>query len=323
MKSHYYSAMKQIRHILFLSLALTLSYGISQAQYTFRVLASSGQSKVAGGKALRTGASLTTANKITVSPRSYLSLVHKSGGTVQISKAGTYSVASLAQKLAQAKASVSKRYATYIISELTKGNKENINKNRYKYMNVTGSVERGDPKGIKVFMAPSNNYFNPKVKITWEAVDKAKEYEIVIADLFGDVIHTTKVSSNHIVIDFSKYKTEDQRFVIKVSTKVPRGNAVEMKDCSREVGQIEKDKSEAFEKAYADFKKGITGKMNAADKLSEAFMMEDYNLFIDALNSFKAAVKMSGNDEAYVTAYRQFLIRNNIGDYAKYKVKSE
>ena len=63
--------------------------------------------------------------------------------------------------------------------------------------------------------------------------------------------------------------------------------------------------------------------MNAADKLSEAFMMEDHKLYINALKSFKEAVKMSGNDEAYVTAYRQFLIRNGIGNYAEYKVKSE
>lgn len=316
--------MKKIRHILFLGLALTLSYGMSQAQYTFRVLASSGQSKVAGGKALRTGAALTKASKITVSPRSYLSLVHKSGGTVQISKAGTYSVSSLAQKLAQTKASVSKRYATYIIKELTKGNKENINKNRYKYMNVTGSVERKNPNEIDVFMASSNNYIDPKVKITWKEVKGAKEYTVIIADLFDEELYRTKVSGTSMLIDFSKYKAEDERFIVRVSTKVPApGNKLQKKTRSCEVGAMAKTKAKAFETAYADFKKGISGKMNAADKLSEAFMMEDHKLYINALNSFQDAVKMSGNDEAYVTAYRQFLIRNNIGNYAEYKVKSE
>lgn len=315
--------MKKFRHILFLGLALTLSYGVTQAQYTFRVLASSGQSKIAGGKKLLAGTSLSTANKITVSPRSYLSLVHKSGGTVQISKAGTYSVANLAQKLAQTKASVSKRYATYIISELTKGNKENINKNRYKYMNVTGSVKRDVPV-IYVFTASSNNYSDPKVDIKWMPINGAKEYDVIIEDLFEESVDKMKVSTTNLTIDFSKYKTEDQRFVVRVVAKLPISDGkFRTLEVKFEVGELEKGKKKSFEKAYTEFKKGISGEMNAADKLSEAFLMEDYKLYIDALKSFKEAVKISGNDEAYTTAYHQFLIRHAIGDYAKYKAGSE
>ncbi|WP_299460711.1 hypothetical protein [uncultured Microscilla sp.] len=311
--------MKKFRHILLFGLALTLSYSVTQAQYAFRVLASSGTSKVAGGADLRVGGSLKSANRVTVSPRSYLSLVHKSGGTVQISKAGTYSISSLEQKLAKTKASVSKRYATYIISELTKGGKENINKNRYKYMNVTGSVKRDLTFNIiNLFMASSNNYDNPKVTVKWNPLAMNKSYKVTIENLFNEELATSTVTDTSITIDFSEYKAEDQRFLVRV-TPIQRKQAVKSRTC--EIGQMSKKVEASFKKAYGSFKKSISGKMNAADKLSEAFIMEDHKLFIDALNSFKEAVKMSGNDEAYITAYHQFLIRHGIGDYAKYVVK--
>ncbi|OJJ15858.1 hypothetical protein BKI52_36680 [marine bacterium AO1-C] len=305
-----------MRHIFLLGIALTLSYGVSQAQYAFRVLASSGQSKIAGKtKKLYVGTTLQSSNKVTVSPRSYLSLVHKSGGTVQISKAGTYSVSSLEQKLAKTKASASKRYATYIISELTKNGKENINRNRYKYMNVTGSVKRETTfNKFKVFLASTSNFFNPQVEVKWNPLAMTKKYRVTLVDEFGEEVFSQETADTTVAINFKDIKSESAMFIFNVSSK-ERAN---IKSEPYQIGPIEVEKAPAFKKEYDAFKKTISGKMNAADKLTEAFIFEKHEFYVDAMKSYKAAVEMSGGDEAYDTAFRQFMIRHGIGDYEKY-----
>lgn len=308
--------MKKIRHIFLFGLALTLSYGFAHAQYAFRVLASSGKSKIAGqAKNLFVGSTLSSANRVTVSARSYLSLVHKSGGTVQISKAGTYNISMLEKKLAQTKASVSKRYATYIISELTKSGKENINRNRYKYMNVTGSVKRATTfNKFKVFLATTSNFFNPKVNISWNPLAMSKSYKVTLVDEFGEEVFSKTTADTVVQVNFKEINSESAMFIFNVASE-ERAN---IKSQPYQVGPIEKDKAPAFKKEYAAFKKTLSGKMNAADKLSEAFIFENHEFYVDALSSFRKAVSMSGNDEAYITAYHQFLIRHGIGDYDKY-----
>jgi len=305
-----------MRHIFLLGIALTLSYGVSQAQYAFRVLASSGQSKVSGqAKKLYVGTTLQSQNKVTVSPRSYLSLVHKSGGTVQISKAGTYSISSLEQKLAKTKASASKRYATYIISELTKNGKENINRNRYKYMNVTGSVKRETTfNKFKVFLASTSNFFNPQVEVKWNPLAMTKKYRVTLVDEFGEEVFSQETADTTVAINFKDIKSESAMFIFNVSSK----ERTNIKSEPYQIGPIEVEKAPAFKKEYDAFKKTIAGKMNAADKLTEAFIFEKHEFYVDAMKSYKEAVKMSSGDEAYDTAFRQFMIRHGIGDYEKY-----
>ena len=308
--------MKKMRHIFLLGIALTLSYGVSQAQYAFRVLASSGQSKIAGQpKKLYVGSTLQSRNKVTVSPRSYLSLVHKSGGTVQISKAGTYSISFLEQKLAKTKASASKRFSTYVIGELTKNGKENINRNRYKYMNVTGSVKRKTTfNKFKVFLASTSNFFDPKVEVKWNPLAMTKQYKVTLVDEFGEEVYAKETADTSMVIDFDGIKSESAMFIFNVSSK-ERAN---IKSDPYQIGPIEVEKAPAFKKEYNAFKKTISGKMNAADKLTEAFIFEKHEFYLDAMKSYREALKMSGNDEAYETALRQFMIRHGIGDFEKY-----
>lgn len=305
-----------MRHIFLLGIALTLSYGVSQAQYAFRVLASSGQSKISGqAKKLYVGTTLQSKNRVTVSPRSYLSLVHKSGGTVQISKAGTYSISSLEQKLAKTKASASKRYATYIISELTKNGKENINRNRYKYMNVTGSVKRETTfNKFKVFLASTSNFFNPQVEVKWNPLAMTKKYKVTLVDEFGEEVFSQETTDTTVAINFKDIKSESAMFIFNVSSQ----ERTNIKSEPYQIGPIEVEKAPAFKKEYDAFKKTISGKMNAADKLTEAFIFEKHEFYVDAMKSYKEAVEISGGDEAYDTAFRQFMIRHGIGDYEKY-----
>lgn len=281
------------------------------AQNKFRVLASSGTNTIAGkSKKLYVGTQLASNQSVKVSPRSYLSLVHNSGGTVQISKPGTYNVASLEQKLASKRRSTTSRYVTYVISELTKNGNENINTNRYKYMNVTGSVKRATFNAFSVFLPETSNFYEPKITISWQKLVGTKNYVLKIYDRFEEnVFYTKTLSDTSTVVDFSQgnLKTPTD-FLIVIESK-------ERKITSDKYGLFRLDEEDApvFRKDYASFKNTNTEGDEAAKKLSEAFFFENKGFYTDALRCYREAVKLSSKADAFVTALKQFLVRSNMG----------
>lgn len=301
------------KYILIIACGLFTITGYTQSN--FRVLASSGNNTLLGkSENLLVGTRLLNNQQVKVSHRSYLSLVHNSGGTVQISKAGTYNISTLEKKLAEKRKSVASRYATYIISELTRKGQENINNNRYKYMNVTGSVNRATTKGISVYLPQVSNFYQPKITITWQTLIGAKDYNIKLTDTFEEESYYTKtLKDTSLVIDFGQGKLKDVKefYVIIEANKADGSEKVE----SDKYGlfRLDSEDAPAFDKAYAAFKKTNTGEANATTKLSEAFFFESKEFYTDALRCYEEAVKMSGKAEAYVTALNQFLVRSNMG----------
>ncbi|EAY28597.1 hypothetical protein [Microscilla marina] len=297
---------KYIIVIVFGTLALT---GYSQSK--FRVLASSGASTITGkNSALSVGQVLSNSYQIKVAPRSYLSLVHSSGGTVQISKAGVYNVATLEKRLDEQRKSLSSRYATYIISELTKKGKENINANRYKYMNVTGSVKRATFNAFSVYLPDRSNFYDPKVTITWQALVGTKNYLLKIMDRFEEeVLYTKTLADTSTVVDFSQGKLKGALDCLVFIESKERGIQ------SDKYGLFRLDEEDApkFNKAYSAFKASNKATRNATAQLSEAFFFEDKGFYTDALRCYQAAVKMSEQADAYVIALQQFLVRRNMG----------
>ncbi|HAS45186.1 MAG TPA: hypothetical protein DCS93_32180 [Microscillaceae bacterium] len=299
-----------MKNILLVVACGVLTIGV-QAQSKFRVLASSGKNTIAGkNKKLYVGNSLAGNQNVNVSSRSYLSLVHKSGGTVQISKAGTYNIASLEQKLATKRKSATGRYVTYVISELTKNGNQNINANRYKYMNVTGSVKRATFNAFSVYLPESSNFYQPKITISWQALVGTKNYLLKITDRFEEKVFYTKTLTDTITtVDFSQGQLKNaQDFLIVIESK-------ERKIKSDKYGLFRLDEEDApkFNKAYASFKNTNTEGDEASQKLSEAFFFEDKGFYTDALRCYKTAAKIANNADAYVVALKQFLVRRDMG----------
>lgn len=297
--------------LIFLGSLITTGY----AQNKFRVLASSGTNTIANnGRKLSVGQKLANSHQVKVSPRSYLSLVHSSGGTVQISKAGVYNVANLEKKLDERRKSLSSRYATYIISELTKKGNENINTNRYKYMNVTGSVNRATFNAFSVYLPDRSNFYNPKVTITWQTLVNTQNYILKITDRFEEkILYTKTLTDTSAVVDFSQGKLKGELdFLVFIESK-ERG----IKSDKYGLFRLDEEDAPKFTKAYNAFKANNKETGNAAIKLAEAFFFEDKEFYTDALRCYKAAVEMSNSADAYVTALQQFLVRRNMGQTPK------
>jgi len=122
----------------------------------FKVLASSGSNKVqaqgaADWKPLFFGKKLMKGDKITIADKGYLGLVFKNGKSIELKKAGTYEVSKLAGEVAKQNASVNAKYTDFLAGEMGKTGNDDMARNRYKYMSVTGSVVRGEHE-IPVFI---------------------------------------------------------------------------------------------------------------------------------------------------------------------------
>lgn len=312
------------RYWLICLLVIVINMPVARAQsttHTFRVLASSGKSSLSKNKKqLFVGQKLYNSQTIAVERKSYISLVSPNGGTVQISKQGVYTITGLEKKLAKAKKTVAQRYATYIISELTKSARvRNINTQRYKYMNVTGSVKRAQSP-FRLNLAPQNSvnkFMQKKATIQWFPVVGTKTYQVVVMNEFDEKLYSGEMSDTSLTIDFDKAPFKGQEMcVLKITSKeVPES-------MSLRYSLIMVANNQAVKKAYADFKKeNPVASNNAADVLEEAFFYEENELFAKALESYKKAVEISKGNNAYKVAYHHFLIRHAIGDYEKYKQK--
>lgn len=287
----------------------------------FRVLASSGKSTLSdSSKQLYAGQRLYSNQKVKISNRSYLSLVSREGGTVQISKAGEYSVADLLKKLNASKMSTTQKYVTYVINELSKGARvTNINRQRYKYMNVTGSVKRAQ-SSFRLNLVPQNSvnkFLRSSINVQWYPVKGTQTYKLLVTNEFDEKLYVGETKDTSMVIDFTKAPYKGQEMcVLKITSK-------EVPDLvSLRYSLIMAANNKTMQTAYATFKKeNHVASNNAGDILEEAFFFEENELFAKALESYQRAVKASKGDEAYKVAYHHFLIRHAIGNYEKYKQK--
>jgi hypothetical protein len=300
-----------MKKISFLVFSLMLCSVVLDAQTAiFKVMASSGKS-TENAKLLKVGAALSANDKITIAPtgQTYLALSYSKGGTIQISKAGTYLIKDLEAKLLASKKSVSQKYADFVIGEMTKSGDVNIHKTPYKYQNVTGSVERSMFKSDLVAMLPTVSKFRAKeYRLAWHHVMGNKTYQLKIMNEFDEVVKTAEVQDTSFVLKTDTPElTESEMIKVFLDTKDVKLKYIVKTTLNRMESQF----SEKMETQLAEIKK--TFKEDVNGKLQEALLYEDNGLLLEAMQAYEAAMKAEPVSEIYTIAYNQFLIRNRIG----------
>lgn len=303
--------MKKFSLFFIMLFAVATSY----AQYTFKVMASSGANKSNTGKIL-VGTKLNKGGNIIVG--GYVSLAHKTGGVVQISKKGTYSITDLEKKLLASRTTTAGNLKKYVISGVTGGNNNVTARNRQKYMNVTGSVERGGGT-IVVFLGASNKIFTDKVKIGWEKNDGIKNYRVIIIDEFEEEVINVTTKDNSYVIDFS-----DEKLGMSDLLKVKIDNADDPIPESflriLPFSRLSPEEKSAYDKEWEQVQKEISvNTPSALDELTKAIFYEKHLNHPEALKSFKKAVELSNGEESYEVALNQYLIRQGIKDFEAFE----
>ncbi|MGD1842478.1 MAG: hypothetical protein ACFB0B_16540 [Thermonemataceae bacterium] len=298
--------------LLTLMMLVTLA---TQAQsYSFRVLASNGKvlSK-ANNKRLWAGSTVKSTDQIVLAPNAYLGLIHTNGKTIELKKAGTYKVSTLAAKVSGRQSSTTAKYVNYVVGEMAKADKEDINKNHRKYMAITGSVERSVQGIVKAYL-PGNSenieLFGDELYLKLYPADPAKKYdtyEVRVLDMVNKEVAKYTTEEDLVKIDLAKlpYKY-DKSWIIYVTAV---GEDDPLGPSQYNVSILEEGDK------YTVVKKEIeagSDEANALDKIVQAGVYEQEGLLADAVRSYEEAIALQPDVDTYKIAYKDFLVRTKI-----------
>ena len=283
--------------------------------YTFRVMVSKGANKIKVGgagdwKALRIGERLNNGDQVQIAEQGYMGMVHSSGKTKEIKKAGDYDITDLAGSISAGTQNIASKYADFVISKMSPEEKE---ANRRKYASVTGAVERGDnDAAINIFMPTSVSVYNPEVIIRWDpVVGENKTYVVKLKDLFEQTIMVAETSESSYTIDFNDAKLSsaivENLVIVNVSVK---GNE-DIKSKNAAIEQFSTDATPSFEVELKALQTNL-GEQSSINNLILAEFYEENDLLLDALTSYEFAIKMSPDVAYFKESYDEFLLRNGL-----------
>ncbi|MEQ8359357.1 MAG: hypothetical protein RH860_07715 [Cytophagales bacterium] len=295
--------MKNSKLIFVLGFVLAYSFSFGQ-DYAFKVLANKGSNEVKSGdswQAIKTGASLKSADEVKLSENAYLGLVHATGKPIELKQAGNYKVADLAAKIGGG-TSVLNKYTDFILSS----NSAEAKKNR---LSATGAVHRG-LADIKVYL-PKNQYsgvFNKKAIINWEAEKGSAPYVVTFRNMFDDELMAMETPENSVEVDLSDPKfANESAILIEVKSKADS----KIKSEQHLIKKLAPADKERVTKALAEVQGAVTEE-NALNKFIMAGFYEENNLYIDAITAYEEAIKLAPEVQTYRDAYEEFLLRNEM-----------
>jgi len=281
--------------------------------YTFRVLVNKGDNSMKTGSSdwqkVKTGARLNDGDILKVVDGGYMGLVHSSGKTKEIKKAGEYDIKDLSSSIVAGSQNIATKYADYVLSKMSP---QQMEQNRKKYASVTGAVERGEnDAAIKILMPTSGNVLNDKVIVRWDPVEGNPTYQVTLKNIFEEVIMMTETTETTYTIDFSNPKlegaTDDNLLIVSVNLK---GNeAIKSKPAAIE--RISKDEAANYEVKLNALKSDL-GEASSINSLILAEFYEENNLILDALTSYETAIQISPDVPYFKEAYDEFLMRNQL-----------
>jgi hypothetical protein len=288
--------------LIVMILAATFSYG---QDYAFKVLANKGNNEVKSGASwqpLKTGASLGNGDELKLEANAYVGLIHKNGKPLEIKNAGSYKVADLVKEMS-GESSVLAKYTDFILSS----NAEN-KKNR---LSATGAVHRATENAAISVMLPDNQYtavFGSTAVINWDGTTVAGPYVVTVKDLMDLEISKIETPETTVTLDLSDPKIAAvPAILVEVSSKA------DPKQASKRY-VIKKLPPAEREKIKGDYNEIVIDveEPSALNHYLLAKFYEQNNLYIDAIASYEAAVKMAPEVETYKEAYEDFLLTNGL-----------
>lgn len=293
---------------VFFSLLLLVLFSASAvAQSSLKVMTVSGQVEAKSGAKLTPGQSVAASNSLVVKPGGYLSLMNAEGKTIEIKKPGTYTVASLSQQIGQQKASsLSERYASYVYSKLTDNFDEDkdVEENYQKYMDITGSVERGDlfGSGLQLHVPTSTDVLPGTNIIYWTSPKKYSSYTVTIYNMFEQKIWSKSISGNMLEISIEEIAEaarksntiDDGTYLVSVQA----DKDSKMMSDKHALKAMRGSKSVALQQQ----RDALTAELPSDNSVSHLIMAgfyEQNGLYLDALKSYHEAVALNPDVKEY------------------------
>lgn len=334
-----------------IALFLFFIFSLQSFSYEFKVLGKKGSVQIKKGKAdwsdASIGEEISKTDKIQLKD-GYLGLVHSTGKTLEITKAGTYTASKLAEQVKSRKSKVSKKFTDYVASELSNNDDMLAKKNYKANMDKTGAVERaagGDVNagesitsltgsnkklvsGINsaVDFAFGNNdeYINaicPKtsyvmdkvIDFSWNKHKKASKYTFHILDVNNKEIFAKEVQDTSLSLDLATVGlSRSTNYFWYV-------NSGKYKSDQNGIYWLSEVQQSSIKSEIED----ITGNDDDLDAITYvvlALYYEDENIMNRAMDCYKKAIKIAPID-SYKKTYSRFLQRLGLADMAKVAVK--
>ena len=316
----------------------------------FRVLGKKGNVQVQG-KEINTGDAVNRNDKIVVKEASYLGLVHNTGRTVEISKPGTYSTATLAKNITSKGGSTSSKFASYVIDEISKPEDILTTKKYKRSATVAGSVERAegsdvnvgesifsmsgtnsnamggvnfladvlfttDKKFINVFLPRSSYLIDPQVRFSWYRNKEAKEYTLKITDTQDKEVYFKRLTDTSVSLNLDNIKLQrgaNYYWSVKGDND-SRADLFCINLMSREDCENMQNEINSFTGEEGD-------SQDAVSKLIVAAYFEDANVMSGAVDAYRSALEIAPGVQSYKSLYARYLTRIGLTDEAKRVLK--
>ena len=299
---------------LCICIGIIVQTSAQETETIFKVLASKGANKYqptgsAEVKPLVVGKKLMKGDKIVIDENGYAGLAFQSGKTIEIKKSGTYEINKLIPEVTSQNSGIGKKYIEFVVGEMT-ANSEDMTKNRHKYMAVTGSVERGsyDINLLVPHGKMETHVFSQPTAVKWEAVPGVATYTIRVDNMFDEHAFSTATPDTSIFLDFAKVnpKKEAAQYILRISAK-SKNKELHAQDFSIKFLGSEKE-GKLLEK-LTELKSEL-GEESALNHMVLASFYEEHKLYLNAMESYHAAITMQPDVEDFKALYHQFLIRS-------------
>jgi len=302
-------------------LALALTGSLLAQNYEFKVMAAKGKPAVQKENSkswvdIKLGAQLGSKDKIKLLAGSYLSLVHKSGKTVELKQAGTMSVADLSKNIGPSNSGVSKRFAEYLLDEISSSEDLLASGEHRDKMKTTGSVERSmntqpfvNRNALQLNSPRKVNFLNNVFTFRWNEYETAKEYEFVLSDRFDKPVLSKTVIGTSITLNADEMKLDKDTYYFW-SVKAKGNDKNKSDDACFLIFSNEKIK--AIRDTVDAIKKELGDENTASAKIILAAYYEQNHIVEEALKSYRDAVTLAPDVEIYTKLYKRFLNRINV-----------
>ena len=321
---------------IILAVLLTANINMFAADYEFKVLAFNGAPKVSksGGswESLKSNTVLNKDDKIKLGKNSYLGLVHSGGRTVELKKEGTYSVSDLQKIVGKEGSELTKRLAKYVIDEIGSADDLMATDDYHKYMDVTGSVERGlslaeiqemkkESDKEKGFMLESGRYIvmiSPKktsvmdteATFKWYGIKGIGEYKITFYDRFEREVLTETTGDTSITLNLKDNGFEEGRFYFYTVASVEH-QSIRSEECAFNI--LNEDEREMIENDLAELKQELGEEITPIEELMIAAFYEDHKLFNKAEKYYRKVALENPDVDKFQSIYKAFTYKKSRG----------
>ena len=230
---------------------------------------------------------------------SFATLICNETKAFSLSKAGSYSTASLKDSCKISSGSVSSNYMKYVWTELTKS-KGTPEKNRKNFMSNVGAVSR---RIDNVWVDPrldSVNYVSGTIPLSWKSYTEADEFEFKLFDETGNKVVLAKTTKKRHV-DISELSKIIQ--VGKIYYWNAKIKAEPDTDDRKYLRYVPKDEYTAF---YNSIKKHEAAETEADANFRLGFILEETHYVAEAYYHYLKATQLDPTNPLYRFTFMSF-----------------